>query len=334
MSGTNSLDSEVGRLLEWLETQGYSLQMQVARIFSSAGFDVSQFEIYIDPSEGKLREIDVLASVTRAFNGFTVSVAFLIECKHGGEHQWVVFTSPRRVGRWFHFARVLREKPEIVNWQHLPTLQSRLISRILASPTFRDTRNSRFLSIPQSLGSMVVEAHMPKSTQSAKGGKAAKGSQGINNAHSAVMQVTSCVQAYDMQDEMMFQRIVADHESSAGYVALRVSDLSLYARIAFPVVTVGGNLFECCLDQNGEVTLSRADRSVVLIPIKNPDDPAMIPSHMSAVTIVTQAHIEDFAAEAYQVATGILAEERAIREVWSFERERLYSSDDREELPF
>jgi hypothetical protein len=156
MPGKDSQDSEEQKLIDWLKTEGYSLQMRVARTLSLAGFDVSQFESYVDPNENKLREIDMLASVTREFDGFTVSVSFLIECKHAGEHQWVVFTSPRRIGRWFHFSRVLRDRSKMRDWQLYTTLQARLVARILASPAFGDTKNPSFFSVPQSLGNTVV----------------------------------------------------------------------------------------------------------------------------------------------------------------------------------
>jgi hypothetical protein len=148
------------------------------------------------------------------------------------------------------------------------------------------------------------------------------------------MQVSSCVQAYDMEDEMVFQRLVEDYESHAGDTGLRISELSLYARVIFPVVVVGGNLFECCLDRSGEVMLSRVDTSVVLVPSKDPQEVAMIPSHVSAVTIVAQEHIDAFAVEAYHAAMDILAEEKALREVWGFERNKLLPESATDELPF
>lgn len=53
------------KVKEWLEKQGYPLEMRVAAAFSEAGFDVRQSTYYIDPETSKAREIDVEAvSVT------------------------------------------------------------------------------------------------------------------------------------------------------------------------------------------------------------------------------------------------------------------------------
>ena len=53
----------VQKIRNWLDTQGYPLEMKVARCFQKAGFRVSSSEYYLDPDERKPREIDVIAIV-------------------------------------------------------------------------------------------------------------------------------------------------------------------------------------------------------------------------------------------------------------------------------
>jgi len=53
------------KLLDWLKSEGYSLQMRTAQVFKEAGFDVSQSQCYLDPESDDLREIDVVASINR-----------------------------------------------------------------------------------------------------------------------------------------------------------------------------------------------------------------------------------------------------------------------------
>ena len=319
MSGKVPQDSEEQRLLAWLETQGYSLQMRVARVFTRAGFHVSQFASYVDPKEHKLREIDVVASMTREFDGFTLAVAFLIECKHA-DKPWVVFTSPKPLQRWFHFSRVLRERFETRNWQKYETLQSRLVARILACSTGADFARQDVFPIPNAVGNTVVESHKPKDKK--------------DHAYDAMMQVSSCIQAYDIEDELMFQRSIEDYANHADHTDSALAGFSLYARILLPVVIAGGHLFECCLDQDGSVVLSRVQDSVVIVPDKDPGDDVMLPSWTSAVRIVAEEHVDSFAKKAYMEATALLSQEEAIRDLWNFEKENLTGRPAAEELPF
>lgn len=50
----------IRKVQAWLDSQGYPLEMKVARCFQNAGFHVSSSEYYIDPDEKKPREIDLI----------------------------------------------------------------------------------------------------------------------------------------------------------------------------------------------------------------------------------------------------------------------------------
>lgn len=78
------------KVLEWLKTTGFPLEMEAASAFRTAGFDVRQSAIFPDPQSDKGREIDVLAQ-DPDFIG-VVEISFVIECKSSSK-PWVVFTS-------------------------------------------------------------------------------------------------------------------------------------------------------------------------------------------------------------------------------------------------
>jgi len=320
-------DSEVRKLWKWLEKQGYSLQMRVAQVFEQAGFEVSQSENYVDPDENRFREIDVVASTSCEFDGLTVSVAFLMECKHA-DTPWVVFASPKHLDKAFHFSRILRTKLDVRDWHAHDSIQARIVARLLTAPTFEGAGERGFFSVPGYVGYGVVQSDLKGSHK-----ENAKGSH-KDNAYSAVMQVSSCIRAYDIQDEATFRESVEDYERRALETESRVGKLSNYARITFPVVVVRGHLFECCLDQNGDVALSMVKNSVVLVPSKGIKDAPLVPSCMSAVRIVAEEDIESFAAEAHKAAISLLSEKKAIQEVWDFECQKLPARREIDELPF
>ena len=77
------------RILEWLKSQGYPLEMRVARDLRAAGFAVTQSDFYRDPhSSTTWREIDVSARYVRMNReGYGLwSVQYLVECKHPEPH--------------------------------------------------------------------------------------------------------------------------------------------------------------------------------------------------------------------------------------------------------
>lgn len=96
MSKTESAapKNEQESVLEWLQKQGYPLEMAVANAFRETGYKVSQAEYYVDPESGKAREIDVVAEIDvpikRHVRG--IRVTLVIECKMAPK-PWVFFSS-------------------------------------------------------------------------------------------------------------------------------------------------------------------------------------------------------------------------------------------------
>jgi hypothetical protein len=79
------------KLLQWLEKEGYPLEMRVAsRLRENTKLTVRQGWHYTDPDSTQSREIDVVATADEVY-GFA-GVHFVIECK-ASTAPWVLFTS-------------------------------------------------------------------------------------------------------------------------------------------------------------------------------------------------------------------------------------------------
>lgn len=78
------------KVLDWLNTTGFPLEMEAASAFRAEGFDVRQSIVFPDPQSDKGREIDVLAQDPNLIG--IIEISFVIECK-SSSNPWVVFTS-------------------------------------------------------------------------------------------------------------------------------------------------------------------------------------------------------------------------------------------------
>jgi len=85
-----SLEQEVSA---WLETQGYPLEMRVAKSFQATGARVIQSEYYTDPTTQESREVDVVVSWQDDIDDVFVRIALVIECKSSKNKPWVLFSS-------------------------------------------------------------------------------------------------------------------------------------------------------------------------------------------------------------------------------------------------
>lgn len=85
------------KIMEWLEEQGYPLEMRVASAFRDKGFEVRQSQYYADPDDGNFREIDIVATAPD-FYGIT-NVDFVIECKTS-KKPWIIFTADNILEGW------------------------------------------------------------------------------------------------------------------------------------------------------------------------------------------------------------------------------------------
>lgn len=121
------------KIKEWLDSQGYPLEMRVAERFQQAGFSVLQSRYFNDPEENKQREIDVTAAVLKIGKRCLSSVIFMIECKKSADKPWLIFMPPepteQHILRSAHgtFAvsnKVREDLPETIRmqWGSVPSL--------------------------------------------------------------------------------------------------------------------------------------------------------------------------------------------------------------------
>lgn len=317
-TGSERLDSKI---LDWLQKQGYSLEMRVAQVFREAGFEVSQFESYVDPNSGDLREIDVVASLDRQIEGVEVSVALFVECKYCRTKPWLILASPRRFHAFSYFSRILRGSFDVREWRARETLQARLLARVLISLGRIKTSEFDFFSMPLHAGYGIVEAF--KDRQRAK-----------DNAYTAVMQASSCVEAHDLRNEMSSRRVVQEYKDRVYEGAGETGEFSLFCSIAFPVVVMEGRLFECHLDEHHCIAISERNSGTVLLSSRNRGGPAESRPYDSVVRVVTEGYLGSLANQAHQGASALLSQGAAIREVWEHERPRVPRETDEGDIPF
>lgn len=103
-------DKLEGRLREWLETSGRSLELRVSRTLRAAGAGVRPSFRFVDPTSRQLRESDVLAQFGwPGPQGIPCSLTAVVECKSSRKHPWVAFydrrlTPAKSLSSWFTFA--------------------------------------------------------------------------------------------------------------------------------------------------------------------------------------------------------------------------------------
>jgi hypothetical protein len=90
----------VAKVRDWLDRQGYPLEMRVARLFQREQFNVKQAEYY-ESTEGVWRETDVVAELVEEikisrsadqYDLLRVSSCAVNECKTSSNRPWIVFT--------------------------------------------------------------------------------------------------------------------------------------------------------------------------------------------------------------------------------------------------
>lgn len=89
MKKTDKIES----IKSWINKNGYPFEMQVAKSFRKAGFEVSQSILYKDSETEKYRETDIIAFVTKSVNGVWFNLTFVIECKKTTDKPWIIFSN-------------------------------------------------------------------------------------------------------------------------------------------------------------------------------------------------------------------------------------------------
>lgn len=111
------------KIEEWLEKQGYPLEMRVASIFGRHGFRVIQSDYYTDPRTNAQREIDIYAAMQRSFRTTFIRLAVFAECKSSTSKPWIVFVSSETT--LADRARVVQRSSTILGHEWLQSIASR-----------------------------------------------------------------------------------------------------------------------------------------------------------------------------------------------------------------
>jgi hypothetical protein len=220
-SNQNNLESTV---TQWLEEQGYPLEMQVAEAFHEAKLSVTQSEYFTDPESGKPREIDVVArSDGEWVNYFILDIVFAVECKKASKKPWVVFgTEPRE------------HEPKFLYQSWVSSSTGKMLKRRMADSA--SVHSLALLQTPRNRGYGITEAL----------------TTGKDVPYEAVMSATKYAHAFVMKTNQKEQP------------ALELKQEVVYCSLVFPIVVLDGKLFEAHLDKSGELKVMEVDKSVLL----------------------------------------------------------------------
>lgn len=138
--GEESLEA---RVVSWLDSQGYPLEMRVAREFRRAGATVEVGRFYTDPETQEPREIDVVATFgeTRPSSPGRMSVAITLacECKANSE-PWVMFTRPAMASELPLSARVFHSRWGTVIQKAAPWVPTRDVIDVTGEAAYSGVR--------------------------------------------------------------------------------------------------------------------------------------------------------------------------------------------------
>ena len=108
------------KILSWLNTQGYGVEMLVAESLDTSGFEVIKSSFYEDPETGISREIDVVGRLTDDLG--LVLIYSIIECKKSSK-PWVIFTTEKTGRNRFTSFAIMSNYARKVMPSHLANMQ-------------------------------------------------------------------------------------------------------------------------------------------------------------------------------------------------------------------
>jgi Holliday junction resolvase-like predicted endonuclease len=212
------------RLTDWLNKQGYPLEMLVARLFQQKGFRVQQSEFYADQDTGESREIDVVASKSALVQGITIRVTLAIECKLSKDKPWILFTSQ---------SIRLSEKARIVQ-RAASGLGSNLLRILLDYKDYKAISSLNIFDIPTFPCYSLTQAFTT--------------SQDV--CYKAATSVAKA--AYAKATEFDYK------EPHSGIINLN------FAHIVLPILVVDGKLFDCHLEENSQISVFEINFGVLI----------------------------------------------------------------------
>ncbi|QDT96266.1 hypothetical protein [Gimesia aquarii] len=212
------------KILEWLEQQGYPLEMRVAKAFIDAGVSISLSVYYRDPENDTPREIDIVAGCQDGefADYFMFSVEFAIECKKSSS-PWVLFVKPGR-----SFGSVFRN-----GW-----VCSKIGSTVKERLKYRNLSDNKLHNWSGNWAYGVTEALR-------------KGSPKTGDIpYKALM---SCVKASHGLARLTEQKVWSS----------RYADKVLFGSMTQPVIILDGKLFEASLNESGDLEIIETEEGII-----------------------------------------------------------------------
>jgi len=310
------------KIKEWLEVQGHSLEMRVAKKFGENGFTVSQFEHYVDQESKAVRQMDVVASISKRIGHSLVTVNLIIECKYAKSKPWVILITQKKLDKFTFFSRQLQGKHPS-GWKNIPTLQGRLIGGLLQTLS-RLQEIDKFAVEPA--GYSVLETRFDSNYK--------PDPSKLDYAFEAVVQVSKSVEAHDTQNEVIYKNSIRDYESGMGIdtgirkIEESTENLNLDLSIAIPVVLISGVLFESHLDDSNEIVVSEIPSGFVLTPYKRHETRVDSSVTLSPVIIITEDNLDAFIQKIQEMMEVMLEQETAIYDLVLYEQSKLTPKPD------
>jgi len=310
------------KVKEWLEIQGHSLEMRIAKKFGENGFTVSQFEHYVDQETKAVRQIDVVASLSKRIGNSLITVNLIIECKYAKSKPWVILLTQKKLDKFAFFSRQLQGNHPSA-WKTIPTLQGRLIGCLLQSIN-RLQEIDKFAVEPA--GYSVLETRFDS--------KYKPDPNQLDYAFEAIVQVSKSVEAHDAQNEVIFINSTRAYEESMGIdtgfrkIEESTERLSLDLSLAIPVILISGVLFESHLDNTNEISVSEISNGFVLTPYKRHETRVDSSVSLSPIIIVTENNLDTFIPKIREIMVLMLEQETAINDLVLFEQSKLSSKPD------
>ncbi len=113
----------IEKVTEWVNSQGYPLEMKVSSRLQDTNFLVQQSVHYIDSQTSKSREIDVICTHDEPIG--MARIHYVIECK-SAKKPWILFTSKHAVHNRLSALAITSEKARIVLSEHILELKTSL----------------------------------------------------------------------------------------------------------------------------------------------------------------------------------------------------------------
>jgi hypothetical protein len=211
-------DDLAKKVLDWLKSQGYPLEMEVALAFQQAGFTVAVSDFYEDFDSGGQREIDVSALRWSGFdNKVALQVCCRIECKLAKDKPWILFVSQAQPERFLPFQMISSEAYRL------------FLFDMYRHSEFRNSILSAALLRPRYVGHGLTQAF----------------SSGQDVPYKAAM---SSLKA-SVDRALQIDKFIGESTQR---------DKAKMACVVFPVIVIDGKLFECFVHESSQMQLIEA----------------------------------------------------------------------------